>query len=96
MMSQWFEKNSQNAQAELNYISSIAGNIERPSIDQIKLYSEKYGFPIGADKDIVQLAYVYGDSLEKDGQKQGAKYCFSIMYELTQEESIKKRIDSIE
>ena len=95
LMSQWFDKNSPNAQAELNYISSIAGNIEKPSIEQIKQYSEKYGFPIGADKDIVQLAYAYGDSLEKDGQKQGAKYFFSIMYELTQEESIKKRIDSL-
>ena len=95
VISQWFDKNSQNAQSELNYISSIAGKIERPSIEQIKQYSEKYGFPVGADKDIVQLAYVYGESLEKDGQKQGAKYCFSIMYELTQEERIKKRIDSL-
>ncbi len=47
------------------------------------------------DKDILGLAYTYGKHFMDKGESDGANYCFSIVYELTHDEDIKKMIDSI-
>lgn len=94
MLSMRFEKDAKQVQSELYYISQIAGKIERPSFEQIKQCSEKYGFPVDANETILGLAATYGKSFLEKGEKQGAKYCLGILYELTQDNEIKKIIDS--
>ena len=61
----------------------------------MKRYSAQYGFPMGADKDVLGIAHAYGTGFLKDGNDEGARYCLSILYELTQDEEVKKIIESI-
>lgn len=90
-----YEKDSEPAQSEIHYIQQVSGGINEPTFEDIKNYSEKYGFPVEPDKDILGLAYTYGKHFMDKGESDGANYCFSIVYELTHDESIKKMIDSI-
>ncbi len=94
-LSMLYEKDSKNVQAELYYINQVSGGIDDPSIDDIKAYAEKYGFPMGANEHVLGLAYECGKHFAETGETEGARYCFSVLYELTHDEDIKKIIDSI-
>ena len=95
IMSDQFEKDAKQTQSELYYIQHVTGKTFNPSMKDFEAYSKKYGFPIGADDDIVGLAYNYGKHFLKEGEFEGAKYCLGIAYELTEDESIKKILAEI-
>ena len=95
LLSTRFEKDSKQVQSELYYINQVAGGIKEPSYEVVEAYSEKYGFPTGANGDILGLAYTYGKHFMEDGQNEAARYCIGILYELTQDEDVKKMLDSI-
>lgn len=97
LFSTHYEADSRQAQSELWYIQQKAGkNFPLPSIEKIKKYSEKYGFPFGADEDVVGLAVEFGRRSAQDKQPQAAKYFFSIAYDLTGNEQIKKFLDDLD
>ena len=58
-------------------------------------YSKQYGFPLGADNEVVELAYNYGKSFLEEKEYEGAKYCLGIAYELTDDEGIKEMLAAI-
>jgi tetratricopeptide (TPR) repeat protein len=96
LMSLQYEKDSKQAQSELYYINSkTEGNIKQPSMDDLTHYSEKYGFPMGADQDILGLSFSYGQHFYKEKAMEAAKYFLGITYGLTEDPEIKKLLDNI-
>ena len=95
-MSLQFEPDSSMAMSELYYIQQTAGKvIPPPRMDQLKMYARKYGFPAGADPDVLGLAYAYGKRFAEDGNVEGARYCWQILYDLTDDEKIKEMLDKL-
>lgn len=95
LMSTRYDNSSPQVQNELNYINQVSGGVKQPTIDDMKRYSAQYGFPMGADKDVLGMAHAYGTSFLKDKNYDGARYCLDILYELTGDEEVKKMIESI-
>ena len=89
LLSLQYEKNSVQAQSELYYISMNEEEKDPEfTFEQVENYSEKYGFPLGPDKDIVGLAIAYGKHFLNSMETEGARYCLTIAYELTKDKSI--------
>mgnify|MGYP003794328587 CR=1 FL=1 len=96
LLSMNYDKDSRNVQGELDFIEHKAGRkIEEPTREEIEEYSKQYKFPLGANEYVISIAYNYGKKYAEAGQEVPAKYFMSIIYELTQDENIKKIIDSI-
>ena len=94
LLSLQYEKDSKQAQSELYFINNQAeAPMKQPTLDDVKQYADKYGFPIGADQDILGLSYSYGKHFYDDRQFDAAKYFFDITYGLTEDAEIKKLID---
>lgn len=94
LLSLQYEKDSKQAQSELYFINNQAeAPMKQPTLDDAKQYADKYGFPIGADQDILGLSYSYGKHFYDDRQFDAAKYFFDITYGLTEDAEIKKLID---
>ena len=95
LLSTRFDKESKQVQSELYYINQVSGGVKEPSFDDIKVYSEKYGFPTGAHEDVLGLAYAYGKHFLEERKNEPARYFISILYELTQDDEIKKMLETI-
>ncbi len=95
-LSTQFEPDSKQAQSELYYIYSSTGQIIRePSWEQLKEIGEAYGFPIGADNDVLSLSFSLGRKALDEGAYDAAGYFLSITYDLTGDEKIAEMINSI-
>lgn len=95
VLSLQYEK-SPNVQGELYYISQKTGKeFEQPTLDEIKISAEKYGYPVGAHDDVLGIAFSLGKQAADEGQKDAAKFFLGILYGLTEDEDIKKVIDSM-
>lgn len=96
LLSLQFDHECKQAQSELYYINaSTHGKVPEPSIDQAKEYGEKYGFPIGADDDILGLSYSFGKHFLEQNAPNAARYFLSIAYDLTGNQEIKQRLDQL-
>jgi tetratricopeptide (TPR) repeat protein len=96
LLSLQYDHDSKAAQSELYFInSSTEGKIQEPSIDQAREYGEKYGFPIGADEDVIGLAVSYGKHFLEQGALNAAKYFLSIAYDLTGSDDILNIIEQL-
>lgn len=96
LLSLQFDHEAKQAQSELYYINSITdGKIPEPSIDQAEEYGSQYGFPIGADDDILGLAFSYGEHFFEQETFDAARYFLSIAHDLTGDKEIEKMIDSL-
>ena len=51
--------------------------------------------PVGAHNDVLGIAYSLGKQAADEGQKEAAKFFLGIFYGLTEDEEIKKIIDSM-
>ena len=95
-MSLQFENESTQAMSELYYIQQKVGRvISPPDMDYLREISEKYGFPVGADPDVLGLSFSYGKHFAENGDPDGARYCWQITYDLTDVEEIKAMIDQL-
>ena len=95
ILSTRYEK-SQQVQSELYYIhTKTNGEIAEPTIDDVKGYAEKYGFPIGGDVDVLGLALSCAKSFLEDNTRDAARYFFSIAYEMTNDQYLKELLDSL-
>ena len=95
MMSLEFEKDSKSAMSELFYIHEKAGDVEQPDMEDIRKFAEKYGFPVGAHKDVVGMAFSYGKHFWEEKNIEAARYCWEIAYALTDDKNIKKMLDAL-
>lgn len=97
IMSLQFERESQQAMSELYYISTKCDKkLGDPSIEELNAMGEKYGIPIGADDDVLGIAYAYGKHLKEEGDKESARYFLNILYSLTDDEDIKVMLDELD
>ena len=95
-MSLQYDNESSMAMSELYYIQQKAGRFfNPPGMDYLRKISEKYGFPVGADPDVLGLSFAYGKHFAEKGDAAGARYCWQITYDLTQDEDIRKMIDEL-
>ncbi len=89
-----YEKESTMAMSELYYIQQKAGKVMPPSgLDEIKELGEKYKFPVGPDRDVLGLSFSYGKRFADNGDTAGARYCWKITYDLTEDERIKQMLE---
>lgn len=90
ILSMQYDRDSRNAQSELYYIQTKTdGTLKQPNMEDMKLYSETYGFPIGADDNIIGLSYTYGKHFMDEGDTELAQYFLGIVYELTEDGEVK-------
>lgn len=95
-MSLQYDNESNLAMSELYYIQQKAGKvIQPPKTDRLREISEQYGFPVGADQDVLGLSYHYGKLFAEQGNTEAARYCWEITYGLTDDEDIKKMLDKL-
>ena len=96
-MSTLFEPESKQAMSELYYISTKTNKeAVNPSNKEMKKISNKYGFPLGPDDDVVGLSFVHGKHFYEQEDYGWAGYFWNITYDLTKDDEIKKRLDELE
>ena len=82
--------------SELYYIDQLTeGKVNEPAADEAREYAVQYGFPDGPDRDILGISYMYGNHLYEKGEKEGAKYCLGIFYDLTGDEKTKSILEKL-
>ena len=96
LLSLQYERESKQAASELYYISQKADHFTEPSFADVQKYAKEYGIPLGPDKDVVGLAYAYGNRFLNDHRYDVAVYFFTIVYDLTHDDEIKKIIEDIQ
>ena len=88
---------SKQAMSELYYIGTKTGKeVLQPSEKEMKKISNKYGFPLGPDDDVAGLSFVHGKHFYEQEEYAWAKYFWSITYDLTGDDEIKKLLEGLE
>mgnify|MGYP002856379772 CR=1 FL=1 len=91
-----FEQDSKQAQSELWYIQQKAGSdFTLPTPEEVQEYFRQYEIPLGADKDVVCIASIFGRQHKEQERYDYARYFYSIAYELTGMEEFKEILDDI-
>ena len=67
----------------------------KPTAESMKAIAKKYGFPVGADRDVLGLAFAYGKYFAEEGNNEAARYCWEILYDLTNDEKVRKMMDRL-
>ena len=92
-----FDRTSELAFSELYYVQDKSGEKAEQLIDHdfTQKMCKKYGIPFGINDTILELAYSYGNHFAKEGDNEGARYCWQILYDLTGDEKVKKMIEDL-
>jgi len=69
--------------------------ISQPTEEQISAAIMKNNITFGADANIVEFIYALGEMFEEMKAYEKAKYCFKVLYNLTELEQMKKRIEKM-
>lgn len=97
VMSMNFDPNAKQGEQLLYFISEVGGrNVPQPSFESLQRYGEQYGFPVGAAPEVVTLAFSYGKRYEAMDNKDGMRYFYGILYNLTGDEEIKAVLDKLD
>lgn len=97
LLSMEYDKENQYGMSELYYIQQKTGKkLEEPTEKELYEYAEKYKFPIGPSGDVLGIAIAHGKLFLENDNIEAAKYCFEIVYELTQNKAIKELLDGLE
>ena len=85
------------AQSEMYYIHQATnGTAELPSPEELRAIAEKHGFPMGADQDVLNLAFAIGKYAVEHGNLNAGKYFLTIAYDLTGAKEVKALLDKCE
>ena len=96
LLSLQFDPDSAMAKSEMYYISTkTKKGFRRPTADQIKEYARQYGFPLGADRDILGIAVTNGKLCLSRNNVEAARYFLTIFYDLTKDEEVRRMIDGL-
>lgn len=96
LLSLQYDKESKNAQSELYYIhQKTEGTVKQPTIEDLVKIAEIEGIPMEVDRDVLGIAFAYGKHFLDDGEITGARAMFEIVYDLTDDESIKDILDKL-
>lgn len=88
---------TENADNELAYIEKAVGN-KTPdlSIKQMQEVFADYAIEPGPDPDTIGIIYRVGELMLEDKQYSLARDCFSICYDITQEQALEELLDELE
>lgn len=67
-----------------------------PEIEELKEILKKDGLEYGLDPEILSLIYDLSFDLQNRENKDGAKFCLEILFELTEDEKYQREIDFME
>ena len=96
MRSLFYDRDNKNAENEINYLHQKYGiEFNMPDGKTCQEFSKKYGFALGADNDLLRMMYAYGKHFLDGEQEAGARYCFALLYELTEDPEIKKILEDL-
>lgn len=94
VMSTNFDPDNKQAQQLLYFIQETGGrDVPEPSYEALEAYGRQYGFPVGASQEVLSLSYTYAKQYEEMGNREGMKYFYTILYNLTGDEEIKAILD---
>ena len=96
LLSLQYDRESKNAQSELYYIhQKTNGEVKQPTIEELESIAKIEDFPIGVNSDVLGIAVSYGKHFLEQGQTEGARTMFEIVYDLTDDEAIKEVLDKL-
>lgn len=96
LLSLQYDNESKNAQSELYYIhQKTEGSVEQPTLEELIEIAEIEGIPMEVDRDVLGIAVAYGKHFLDDGEVAGARAMFEIVYDLTDDETIKDILDKL-
>lgn len=96
LMSMDFDREDQTAPSELYYIQAVTKKeVTQPTQEELEQYAKEYGFPIGADQIVVGMAWKMANKYLDAQKYDAALYYLKILYDLTEDEEVKKKMDSI-
>lgn len=96
MRSLLYDRDSKSAETEINYLHQGFGTeIFMPDADACRAFEKQYGIALGPDNDLLGMLYAYGKHFMDEKQEDGAAYCFSILYELTDDPEIKELLEQL-
>ena len=93
------EFNGTNISSEegINKIINITGQTPvAPEIEEVKEALKKDGLEYGLDTEILSLIYDLSFDLQNRNNKEGAKYCLEVLYELTDDDKYQREIEFLE
>lgn len=92
-----FDREAKNAQSELYYIQSKTGKqIVSPTEEEIEQIVDKCEIPVHAFNNVLGMAVAIAKQAINDKNTEVAVYLLDIVYDLTDDEQIKKVIDDLE
>ena len=83
--------------SELMYIQQQTGKqIVPPSQEEMRQIFSMHDIPMGANKDVLGIAYTLAVEAEKQDIKDAARFFYNVVFDLTGDEEIRKRIEKFE
>lgn len=96
LMSMDFDTEDQTAPSELYYIQAVTkGTVAKPTQEEMENYSREYGFPMGADQIVVGMAWQMANKYLDSKKFDTAIYYLKIVYDLTGDEEVKRKLEMI-
>ncbi len=84
------------ASASLAVLEQLLGDeFYMPTLLDVRKYAHDLGFPLGANKKLLNSAYAYALDDLKSKDMQSALYFLDIVYDLSQNDEVKSLLDSI-
>jgi len=76
-------------QTELFYLQNrFKVDTKPPTPQRISKVLKKYGIPFGASKTVLGLAHALGSLMKEHGNTEGARYFYTVLYDLTKDEKV--------
>lgn len=72
------------------------GKAQIPPPEEFRAIAKKYGFPVGADPDMLNFAYAIGRHAVDQGNQKAGKYYLAIAYDLPGDARVKSWLDKCE
>ncbi len=96
LMSMEFDNEDRTAKSGIRYIKAVTNNeVQKPTQEEMEHYGREYGFPMGADQIVVGTAWQMANKYMNSGKYDAAIYYLNIVYDLTEDEEVKKTIEKI-
>lgn len=85
-----------NADNELDYVEeALQKEFPKYEVSQLQEKISEIKIPVGAPSETLGIIYEVGKSEERKGHKKEAAECYMMLYDLTQDEEIKEKLNNL-
>lgn len=95
VMSNEFEESKQVINELSRIIAETGKKLRKPGAEEIKNTLKEKGIQLGASVDILKLAAALGGAAAKSGEKETAMKCYDILFKLTADIEVEKRLKEL-